>query len=106
MIVVGGIGAPPDQILVSDSQVASVAFGAFISAMNTVIAPTVNVGRCRSITSTAAWGSKRWNSTSGAPVHSDSRDVRDQPGDVEQRCDAEDHVVAVDVAPLAVGVAS
>src|SRR5215218_396728 len=65
--VLGGMGAPPDQILVSDASASRSAFGAFISAMNTVIDPTVNVGRCSRIVSTARDGSNRWKSTSGAP---------------------------------------
>ena len=35
--------------------------------MNTVIEPTVNVGRSSLIVSIASEGSKRWNSTSGTP---------------------------------------
>ena len=46
------------------------AFGAFISAMNTVIEPTVNVGRCSRIVSMVTLGSSRCISTSGAPTSS------------------------------------
>jgi hypothetical protein len=42
----GGIGAPPDQVLVSDASASRSAFGAFIRAMNTVIERMVKVG-CR-----------------------------------------------------------
>ena len=46
------------------------AFGAFISAMNTVIDPTVKVGRSSRIVSTVTLGSSRYISTSGAPTSS------------------------------------
>ncbi len=95
----GGIGAPPDQILPSDFSASGSAFGAFISAMNTVIEPTVNVGRCSLMTSMPSVGSNRWNSTSGAPEAQRRGDVRDQPGDVEERRHAEDHVVPRQSAP-------
>ncbi len=65
--VLGGIGAPPDQILVSEASASRSTPGTFISAMNTVIEPTVNVGRSALIVSIASEGSKRWNSTSGTP---------------------------------------
>src|SRR6476661_6868978 len=70
LMVDGGIGAPPDQILLSDFNASGSAFGAFISAMNTVIDPTVNVGWCSLMTSMPSDGSNRWNSTSGAPRNS------------------------------------
>jgi hypothetical protein len=44
------------------------AFGAFISAMKTVIDPTVKVARSSRIVSMATAGSNRCMSTSGAPV--------------------------------------
>jgi hypothetical protein len=68
----GGIGAPPDQIFVRDARASRSASGAFISAMKTVIDPTVNVGRSSRIVSIAREGSKRQNSTSGAPSNSES----------------------------------
>ncbi len=68
----GGIGAPPERIVVSDFSASASAFGAFISAMKTVIDPTVNVGRCSRITSMPRLGSNRWNNTSGAPSSSDT----------------------------------
>ena len=43
--VLGAIGAPPLYTLVSDDRSRPSHDGSFISAMNTVMAPTVNVGR-------------------------------------------------------------
>ena len=47
------------------------AFGAFISAMNTVIDPTVKVAFSSRIVSIVAVGSSRYISTSGAPINSE-----------------------------------
>ena len=68
----GGIGAPPDQMRPSEASASLSAFGAFISAMNTVMEPMVKVGRSVRMTSIAADGSNRWNSTSGAPSSRDT----------------------------------
>ena len=70
--VAGAIGAPPLTIVRSDEVSRSRASGASMSAMKTVIAPVVKVTRWRSISSSARSASKRWSSTSGAPVSSES----------------------------------
>ncbi len=59
LTVLGGMGAPPDQILVIVASASRSASGAFISAMKTVIEPTVNVTRSFLIVSSTAEGSKR-----------------------------------------------
>ena len=46
-------------------------FGAFISAMNTVMDPTVKVAFSSRIVSIVAVGSSRYISTSGAPMSSE-----------------------------------
>src|SRR5262249_27510118 len=61
----GAIGAPPLYTFVSDDRSRPGHDGSFISAMNTVIAPTVNVGRYCSIRSSTVRGSKRYPSTIG-----------------------------------------
>lgn len=66
--VLGGIGAPPEKILVSVFSDSPRAPGAFISAMNTVIEPTVNVARSTATVSRVTPGSSRYINTSGAPV--------------------------------------
>ena len=72
--------------------------------MKTVIAPVVKVTRWRSMSSSATSASKRWKSTSGRAGQQRQPDVRDEPGDVEERRDAEDHVVAAHADPVAVGL--
>ena len=63
LTVLGGIGAPPDQILVIEASASLgsslAASGAFISAMNTVIDPTVKVARSSRIVSSITEGSNR-----------------------------------------------
>jgi hypothetical protein len=51
--------------LVSDAKQSRVAFGWFISAMNTVMAPMVKAGDVRASVSSITPGSKRQASTSG-----------------------------------------
>ena len=53
------IGAPPLYTFVSDVSASGSALGSFIRAMNTVMAPTVNVGRCSSMRSSTVAGSNR-----------------------------------------------
>ena len=59
LTALGGIGAPPDQVLVSEASASRSAFGAFISAMNTVIDAMVKVGRSSRMVSMATEGSNR-----------------------------------------------
>jgi len=59
LTVLGGIGAPPDQILVIEASASRLASGAFISAMNTVIDPTVKVARSSRMVSSVTEGSNR-----------------------------------------------
>ena len=59
LTALGGIGAPPDEILVREASASGSAFGAFISAMKTVIDPTVKVGRSSRMVSMATDGSNR-----------------------------------------------
>ncbi len=61
----GAMGAPPLYTFVSDDRSRPGHDASFINAMNTVIAPTVNVGRHRSIRSRVVTGSKRKPSTIG-----------------------------------------
>ena len=92
-MVDGGIGAPPDQILPSDFKASGSAFGAFISAMNTVIEPTVNVGWCSLMTSMPQRRLEPVEQHQRRAEEERRGDVRDQPRDVEQRRHPEDHVV-------------
>ena len=59
LTVLGGMGAPPDQILVIEASASRSASGAFISAMNTVIDPTVKVTRSSRMVSSIIDGSNR-----------------------------------------------
>src|SRR5438094_6311080 len=61
----GAMGAPPLYTFVSDDRSRPSKLGSFINAMNTVMAPTVNVGRYRSMRSSTVAGSKRYPSTIG-----------------------------------------
>ena len=85
----GAIGAPPLYTLVSDDRSRPSHDGSFIKAMNTVIAPTVNVGCHRSMRSSMVAGSKRKPSTIGIGTSSATVRWAIEPGDVEQRGDAE-----------------
>ena len=66
--IAGAIGAPPEYTRVKDEKSRPSADSSLISAVNTVIAPTVNVQRCFSIRSSVAAGSNRNPSTSGMRV--------------------------------------
>ena len=67
----GGMGAPPEKILVSVARDFFSAPGAFIRAMNTVIEPTVNVAFSSRIVSMVTVGSSRYIRISGAPMSSE-----------------------------------
>ncbi len=70
--VLGRIGAPTEYTLGSVVKAERSALGAFISAMNTVIEPTVKVAPISLIVLIASVGSNRWKSTRSAPVNSDT----------------------------------
>ncbi len=57
--MLGGIGAPPEYSFTSELRSSRFAPSAFISAMNTVIEPMENVGRCSRIASSMTAGSNR-----------------------------------------------
>ena len=100
----GAIGAPPLTIVAQGRGIALAPRAASMSAMKTVIAPVVKVTRWRSMSSSATCGVEAVKEHEWGAGQQHQPDVRDEPGDVEERGDAEDHVVAAHANPVAVGL--